>query len=200
MSTDGTPQQPMSPEPRWVAPPMQPGIPMMAAPQSKWPTVIGIIAIIWAAFGLLGGVCGLGGIFMARSMPTNFPGAPGMSMGASPMMLFGFFISLILRSCLLALGIGLIKRRPWAAKWIRIWAVVEILGSVVGTVIGYFAQQTQFAAMANQPGMQQMPPAFFQGMAVFSVGCGLLIAWALPVFVLIWFSRDKIKDEVATWQ
>ena len=51
MSADETPQQPMSPTPSWVAPPMQPGIPMMAAPQSKWPTVIGIIAIIWAAIG-----------------------------------------------------------------------------------------------------------------------------------------------------
>ena len=198
MSADESPQQPMSPTPRWVAPPMQPGIPMMEAPPSKWPTVIGIIAIIWAAFGLLGGVCGLG--FMARLMPTNFPGAPGMSMSMSPMMLFGLLISLILRSCLLALGIGLIKRRPWSAQWFRTWAVVEILGSAVGTVIGYFAQQPQFAAMANQPGMGKMPPEFFHGMAIFSVGCGLLLAWVLPVFVLVWFSRDKIKQEVATWQ
>jgi hypothetical protein len=200
MSADESPQQPISPAPGFVSPPMQPGIPMMAAPQSKWPTVIGIIAIIWAAFGLLGGVCGLGGMFMARSMPTNFPGAPGMSMGVSPMMLPGFFIGLILKACLLALGIGLLKRRFWAPQWVRIWAVVEMLGSVIGLVLGYLAQQHQFAAMARQPGMQQMPPAFFEGMAVFSVGCGLLVAWALPVFMLIWFSRDKIKEEVATWE
>ena len=200
MAPDEIPQQPMSPSPRFVSPPMQPGMPTMESPPSKWPTVIGIIAIIWAVLGLLGGVCGLGSLFMARSMPANFPGAPGMSMSASPMMLFGFLISLILKSCLLALGIGLIKRRPWAPQWIRTWAVVEILGSVVGTILGYFAQQPQFAAMASQPGMQQMPPGFFQGIAISSVGCGLLFAWVLPVFVLIWFSRDKIKQEVATWQ
>ena len=200
MSADETPQQPMSPTPSWVAPPMQPGIPMMAAPQSKWPTVIGIIAIIWAAIGLLGGVCGLGGIFMARTMPTNFPGAPGMSMGMNPLMLTGAALGIILRAVLLTLGIGLLKRRFWAPKWIRTWAVVEMLSSVLIVIVTHFAQQQQFAAMARQPGMQQMPPEFFQGIAIFSIGCGLLLAWALPAFVLIWFSRDKIKEEVATWE
>lgn len=201
MAPDEIPQQPMSPTARWIAPPMQPGIPSMESPPSKWPTVIGIIAIVWAAIGLLGGVCGLGGIFMARSMPANFPGAPGMSMGMKPlMMLPGTFIILIVRACLLALGIGLLKRQPWAAKWIRTWAVVEMLCSVVVLAVSHFAQQQQFAAMASQPGMQQMPPGFFAGFTVVYFVCGLLVAWVLPVFVLIWFSRDKIKEEVATWQ
>jgi hypothetical protein len=172
---------------------------MMEAPPSKWPTVIGIIAIIWAAIGLLGGVCGLGSIFMAQVIPANFPGTPGMSMSAPLTMLPGALLSLIVRACLLALGIGLLKRRPWSAQWIRTWAVVEMLCSVVVLAVTHIAQQPQFAAIANQPGMQQMP-GFLAGFTVAFFVCGLLVGWALPVFVLIWFSRDKIKQEVATWQ
>jgi len=188
MSPDETPQQPMSPTPRFVSPSMQPAIPMTPSP-STWPAVIGIIAIVWAALYLLGGLCLLsGGIFSFVSwvMHTNVP-APDMSLAIR----FGAVMSLVLKSCLMILGIGLVRRRFWAAHWFRVWAVVEMVAFVAGAVIGHMMYQQQLATMAHQR-IGHTP--------VFAWGCSLLLAWTLPVFVLIWFSRSKIKQEVATWQ
>jgi hypothetical protein len=44
-----------------------------------------------------------------------------------------------------------------------------------------------------------MPQGFFDAAAFGLMACGLIWGFALPVFMLIWFSRGKIKHEVAEW-
>jgi hypothetical protein len=59
--------------------------------------------------------------------------------------------------------------------------------------------RSQFAAMHSQPGVPAPPKGMMETMAV--IGALFAMAWgsALPVFMLIWFSRPSIRRETADW-
>ena len=202
MSDQPTPNEPPSPPPYPYpsTPPTEAGV-IAAPPQkSKWPTVIGVIAIVLAAFGLPGGVCGMLLPRLMSMVPDNDdPALAAMRQTSGPLMVL-MLVGMGFSACLLAIGIGLVKRRPWSPTWAIRWSIVYVLFSFVSTIMSYSIQMEQFEAMANQGGNAA---AAMQGMRVggmIGTCFGLAWAWALPVFFLIWFSRAKIKAEVATWQ
>jgi len=109
-------------------------------------------------------------------------------------------ISIGLSLLLIAGGVGLLKRRLWSVRLCRTWAYIFLVFSAISLVVQIGTMKTQFAAISRQQGSA---PGAFEGMMWFSIGFGLCagLVWslALPIFLLIWFSRDKIKAEVATW-
>ena len=68
-------------------------------------------------------------------------------------------------------------------------------------MVGYDMQQAQLGQMVRQnPGLPG-PASGFATIAVFAgLGVSILWGWALPTFMLIWFSRGHIRDEIATWE
>jgi len=177
--------------------------------KSTWPMVVGVIAIVLGGFGALANGIGTITVFLTDVITDLMQQAPSAqsqmeafratepfkywSAGAS---CFATILSIVL----LVAGILLIKRRASVARLYVIWSVLRIISVIVGTSIGYISLQHQFEAMANDPNASSPPMAgLAEDFAIAEVFIGSLWGWALPIFLLIWFSRSKIKSEVAEW-
>ncbi|MFH1419468.1 MAG: hypothetical protein ABII12_14425 [Planctomycetota bacterium] len=190
-----------------VHPPTVPP-PMTASAANRgggWATAIGIIAIILGALNILQGCSGavspllMGGF--ARMAPVGQPtGMEGMLTWQAwtiPLSILGLCLGILL----LVVGIGILKRRRWAVRAGFYWAMLKVPFALASSILGYLVQQDTFEAIQQQGGAA-MPPmggGFFAAMGAFTVVFGLVWGWALPVFLIVWLSRQRIKAEVACW-
>ena len=179
-----------------------------------WPTVIGVIMIIVASLGLLQNVCGgIVGVLMPaliQSMPAEAADDPSFKAQIEigkrflPFQLANAVVLLALGVLLLMAGIATVKRKRVAVKYSRSWAVARILWAFTAAVATYFIMietiktMEQAAADAGQP-MPSGIMTFMQMLGPIGAVINLIFWCALPVFVLIWFARQKIKEDVATW-
>ncbi len=197
------------PPPALMTPPVDPG--EISHRPSAWPMVIGVIAIIFGSLAILQGCFGaVSSLFMSSLsaiVPAEQATVYDAMEGLKPWMIIGAVLALALGILLLVAGIGLVRRRAWSPTACMAWAGIKMVFVVGYTILGDMARQTQFEAMQemmqqdpNMPaGMPAMMGSFFQVFGVFAIVLGILWGWALPVFLLIWFSRKKIKAEVAGW-
>lgn len=188
-----------------MTPPTEIGYATEPPKQSSWPMVIGIIAIVLGAGGVLtscwGTVAPLLTDALAQAMPAGPSRAQLDAMKEWAVVLAAISAgALVLAAWLLTGGIGLVKRTAWARRAILVWAVAKALFVAGQSVASYFIQHDTFDAMTqSDPTMSQMPAGFSTAVATASLVFGLVWGWALPVFMLIWFARGKIRAEVATW-
>jgi hypothetical protein len=216
MSTYQTPTQ--------GRPPIEPdsGAPLGPAP-TTWPRVVGIIVVVIASLGIMQyGLCAPIGLLAASLMGSAFESIAesqpntGLEGTVAQMEALQDYTlvnlasngaALVLSIMLLIGGIGLLRRRPWARRGLLAWAVLRMIHALPAVYIGYMMHRVQFDAMkdaaasgtagAGQPPMVILDLASAFG--VVGVVIGLVFAWALPVFMLIWLSRWRIRDEMATW-
>lgn len=194
-------------------PPQHPG--ELPAQQSAWPSVIGIIMIVLGSLGVAMYACG--GVFTVL-MPALMGAAASSGAQSDPILaaqtdvtqrylvwnLVNSIVLLALGIMLLTAGIGLLRRRAWSVGLGRGWAIGRIAWTIPATYMGYRVAIETFAAMekASQESGQPMPPFFgvmMQGGSIVGSAVGAIFVCALPVFVLIWFARGRVRSEVATW-
>jgi hypothetical protein len=219
--TSPTPPQPLhqqeggaSTRPDGTMPPFPPPTPAMpptarasaphAPSRSTWPIVLGVIAIVFGALGMLKGIWGLLTPLFMDAMADMMPdesAAPFEVMEKWASYFAAMYTATILAAgVLLAAGIGLVKRLQWGVTAVWLWVFVRIVVAVGEAVLGSQAQHEQLTAMAQQdPSLQGMGSDFASGMAALTLVVTLLWGCALPVFMLIWFLRKKIKAEVTGW-
>ena len=186
-----------------LAPPTQPG--SLPVPQPEgWPTVIGVIAIVLGALGAIGGLWGL----VAPAVMGNvLAAAPAVQRTSLAIMrkwhgwtLTAALLGMGLAILLFTVGIGLLRRQRWSRKAGLIWAGLKMVLVVATSVMGSIIQREMFDFMSRQstsaPAMSVRAQELMPALTLFA---GLLWGWGLPVFLLIWFSRRKIKDGVAAW-
>ena len=200
MTTTGPPMPPPTP--------MTPPTDVAAIPpkQSTWPMVIGIIAIILGSLAALGGCFGLVSSLFLDQFMSLVPQGEAEEMtsaldGLKPALIISGALTMVLAIVLLIGGIGLLRRRAWGRSTCLTWAGLKMALVVGNSVLSYIVQQAQFQAMAEDPNMAgSMPgflPALMQALGVVGLVIGLLWGWALPIFVLVWFSGSTIKAEIA---
>jgi hypothetical protein len=95
---------------------------------SKWPTVWGVLCLLYAGLTALTSCCGSLGVFLG----PKFAAMGGMDMPPSPsimsiMMIADNVISVFLVLALVMGGIGLLRRRPTARKILLVYVTVRIL-------------------------------------------------------------------------
>ena len=184
------------------APPTRPGPIVAPARPSTWPTVIGIIAIILGAGGILWGLWSALGPLLARWFePFMLEGQVEAMDEWMPWTSAASLLAAVTAIMLLAGGMKVIKRKTSAPRILCVWAVVRIIGGLFTAIVGTMAQRAHIEAIQSEFDTTPMPlgPAFFDVMLFVGIAVGLVWAWAPPVFMLIWFARKKIKDEVAGW-
>lgn len=200
MSGDPHSFQPVAP----FVPPTQPG--GIRAPQgaSSWPRIIGIIAIVLGALGILGGLYGMLAPWIVEAiasiMPRGTEGTLDAVVESANWLIVTSIITTGVAALLLVGGVGLVKRRQWGVGTCRAWAVLKMLLVLLNTGVGYFLQQASLAALSEQtPGGAQMPQELVTAMVVVGLIFGIAWGWAFPVFILIWLARGKIKAETSAW-
>ena len=139
--------------------------------------------------------------------PQEQAGMMDATKALAPLMLISAGLTIPIAIVLLIGGIGLTKRSPWSPKTCRTWAGLKMLLVVYSSIIGYLVQQAQMEAMQRMleedPNAPTAMVGFF-GTLMAIIGPVIFVfaivwGWALPIFMLIWFLRHKIKAEVAQW-
>ncbi len=205
MTTTG----PQMPPPTPMTPPTDAGA--IQPRKSTWPMVIGIIAIILGSLATLQGCMGLGwpalaGLFTS-ALSEEQAGMMDATKSLTPLMMISSGLTMAIAIVLLIGGIGLTKRSPRSPKTCRIWAGLKMLLVVYSSIVAYLVQQAQMEAMQRMLEEDPNAPAAmvgFFGTLMAIIGPVIFVfaivwGWALPIFMLVWFSRRKIKAEVAHW-
>lgn len=191
------PQLPQPPQTQpQIAPPTV-AVPYQA-PESSWPTVVGVIGIIYAGLGLLGNVCGVVVIAFApqyiewlQNMGMSDADAQEMESDLSINAwlvisgIFGFALVIML----LVGSIKLLKRSQKGAKLCKLWAWISIPWILIGSAISF----------AVQSPIPKSPTHVEQLIAVIGAAIGFIFVLVLPIFMTIWFARSKIKSDIASW-
>jgi hypothetical protein len=177
--------------------------------QSTWPTVIGIIAIVFGSLAALQGCFGavMSAIMrpLARKIEGSMPEGQATGMEAivqfAPWLVAGSIVAVCLAVILLVGGVMVTRRRPGAVKVCLTWATLKMLYAVPYSLLQYHINKVQFEALQNDPNMPAggAMTRLFDMIGIFAVVFGLLWLWALPVFMFIWFGRSRIREEIAGW-
>jgi hypothetical protein len=161
-----------------------------------WPTVVGAISIIFGASGTL-----LYLLSAVANMATGSTGGEGAyGAGYSTGRVVGGLLPILFCVWLLISGIGIVRRRQSAMISIRRWAIAKI--AVFATCFSCLFGVLFISASAIDRMNAELGGAL-AGVGVVVIALLLLVflAWFLfwPVFILIWFGREKIQQDVGTW-
>lgn len=183
-----------------------------AAPASGWPTVIGLIEVVFGSFAILGSCAGLAMLLLLPTFQGMMDdmveqGAPagstiglqGMTQYQLPMLIINV-IGLGVAVLLLCAGIATLRRRPFARPGAFIWAACKLPLVVVSSVMSYLINRASFSALPeDDPAAAMMNTGMMDAVSLGGTCFALLWGSALPVFLIIWYSRAKIRTEVAGW-
>ena len=178
-----------------------------AANSAVWPTVLGVIAIVFGGFGVLAGLWGALAPIVMRSFDVALPSGVHVTEVMSGWEEWTLPLSAaatMLAAMLLAGGVGLAQRRPWGRNLLVYWAPLRMILAVANGVLVWRVQQEmlQVQAMAWTSSAPSGPAGGSMAVKAFSVlSLALALLWgaALPVFVLIWFARPTIREQVIQW-
>lgn len=187
----------------------------MPQQQSVWPTAIGVILVIIGCAGLLMYGCGsMFTIFFPMLMDKAAQGGGQVNAVTKAQfeVIEKYFVWNISNAVVLSLlgvgvliaGIGILRRRKLGVNLARFWAITRIVWAVPATYFGYLIAVENFDAMkrAAEESGSPMPAGVATMMELFGpVGAaiGVVFTTAMPVFVLIWFARGRIRKEVQEW-
>jgi hypothetical protein len=157
-------------------------------------TVLGILNIVFAAFGLMGIAFSIAIMFvhpaalnMKNPVLDLMQQNPAYAMYTNISMVIGAVFTLVLGLA----GIGLLMLRPWG-RWLSIaYAVFSIISLIVNSLINYYFLVMPLIdkVAAAQPGQEK---AAAMGGIVGMVG-GICIGPIYPVILLIFMYRPNVK-------
>ncbi|MCP3903345.1 MAG: hypothetical protein GY715_06890 [Planctomycetes bacterium] len=193
-----------SPTPEWNAP--EPSAPKPPA----WPMVLGIIAIVFGSLGAFGGCMSAVMTLFAEKLGELMPPGQEAAFAAlekyHDLLMTTYAIAFVLAIVLLIGGIGLVRRRSWAIPVCITWAVLKIGYAMFGAYVNYLNSEAQFQATQEQlqsdPNIPNIsfPDWVVEAASTIAAVFGLLWGWALPVFLLVWFSRSAVREHIRTWR
>ena len=180
------------------------------ASQTIWHKVLGIICIIFgagAALYAIGSTIGQKTMAKFSEQQMEITGADPaayralMDEWSGPLMIMGA-ASAIVALVLLAGGILLLMKKRKSATVIKSWAGLKILllAATIPVMASFQKANTEIAfsgALAGE-GAEFAAAGARIGLVV-GIAVGVVWGLVLPTFVLIWFSRKKIKEQVAFW-
>lgn len=191
-------------------PPLAPGSPTTPT-GAKWTKIIGIIAIIFGAGGVLQGLFAPFSLMMVKPQMQSF-----VEMGADQAKVDEYLAKLsqvsyagaiaygILGILLLTGGILILRHRKAASPLLQIWAVLKV---VIGGILSFknsaltgMQMELMFSSGSLGGAQESEMVGTIAGYAVW-VGLAFGFIWlcVLPVFLLIWFNRGKIKNDISNW-
>lgn len=175
----------------------------IAQSSSKWPKVIGIVMIAYGALGVLNGCMGvIAPFFMeifAQLTPASQRGVFNVIEDQKSWLIAGSSLSLVLETVLIILGIGLLKCRRSAARKYIYWAIPKIPLVLFQSVFQYKMGVSQMQSLFQSSDAPAIGSGFINAISLLTVFFVLIWGCTLPVFLLIWFNRSKIKAETVAW-
>ncbi len=188
--TDNIPPPLAQMTPPQMTPPSPTPPPQKAPSKSSWPTAIGVISIVWGSLGLIcTPLSALVSKFnpQAKDMQAKFPDWYTTYSTA------GLPVGIALAVLLLVAGICLLKRIHASRALLLTYAGVNIAWTVVGSIMVITVLFPSFLE-----GDMPNKAAVIGGMVGGTIG-GMVAGMAWPIFLLVWFRRRKIRQQVQGW-
>lgn len=195
------------------APPTVPGeIGLPYSEQGRGTRVIGILMIVFGSLSILSNLCGVIQQLVLPRLMSQFGSASAQgamqsqfqAMGAYsvPMAVLGMIQVGVGALCLVG-GVQLLKKNWKGIVLARVWGVLKILLAFISTGVGLAMSRAMTNQMMSQSGSAGVPAnmgSFMMISQIVGAIIGFLVAVALPIVVLVWFSRAKIQREVDEWR
>ncbi|MBG80408.1 MAG: hypothetical protein CMJ39_06850 [Phycisphaerae bacterium] len=195
--------------------------------EPAWPTVLGVIGIVWASIGILASGCAffLTPEMVASWMPEEEQEKMLAEFGQSSGFDIGLqIVDLILAALLLWGSICLIRRLSGSRRLLNIWAMVSVLLTVIFTPVAIMEQleahkaaesqaaevqpdesaeaETEEVAEANG-GTSQMPEISDEAttaITVVSGACSGVVGLILPIIILCFINSSSGRRTIDSWQ
>ena len=168
---------------------------------SAVPRTFGILSIVFASLVLVGSLFGLLGLIVPVALkhapPSRPEDAQAMQMLSNMYLGMGLISAIlsVMSALLLALGIGQLRYRKWAAVWSVRWGVVA-LGAVV--VMAILMTTTMRSTLGSVGALAETP----NPQAARDVGSMIGVVYAsmmvlfyspYPILMLVYFSRERVR-------
>jgi hypothetical protein len=163
---------------------------------SRWPVVFGVIGIITAAFGLLGGGCDM---VMPAGMLGSASGSPDVPASPQPWTALLSAGDFLLAGLLMAASIGMLRRRDWSVRTAVLWSWAKSVTAVGDGILTAVTFRRSVPLLRNLLPPEVLTPETMNILLIGAVCISLVLGLSTPVFVLVWFRRARIRAEVATW-
>ena len=187
-----------------------PPTPPNSSKKGAWNKVIGIMGIVFGTLALLQMITAplmMG--FTRRTMEASVTDEAKLEeyMAALTSLSVTSSIVLGLIAALLVIGgILLLKKSKIAPMLLMSWAVLKVAAGAFFNYKNYHLMQTQFELLSGDMGTSEMGAAeaeIFNNVTQISATIGLVggMIWlmAFPIFILVWFNRRKVKQDIAGW-
>lgn len=171
-----------------------------------WIKVLGIIVIVIAILGLLFNSIGLitcifmGTFFNNSPVSGEIEKVEVVTQHWLAWTLSQIIMNLLLAVLLLIAGCALLNKKTWCVGLFRIWLILKMLLVIIGFFAGILMQRAIFAAMQemnDSPGSGPGPGSEVPYFGYISNFIYLIWGLLLPAFLLFWFSRRKIRQEIS---
>lgn len=171
-----------------------------APPKPKRPTsitVIAVFAIILGAIGLCGAIMQVVQVVAGKAFEFGGPNPVNDLMRNDPFLSVWNIVTVVVGSILglllLVGGIASLSLKEWARKSLLIYAVGTIIFGLIGVVVNFAVVVPRMASLPQDRPEVQLTVKL---MPWFAVG-GLVIGLILPVCILIFMTRPRVKAAFA---
>ena len=160
-------------------------------------TVIGLSSIILSLSGIFFPL----DEFVGYNLPFNFL-LISLSSASIAVPKFSIFVdtlhkpifSYFLSTILIISGIGTMSRKPWGRSFAYIYSISMVLISMIGMLVILPGYLIMYDKMSRQSSLSLLP--VYAGVIGYFLTS--MTAFLYPLFLLIFFSRLKIKEEFTT--
>jgi hypothetical protein len=183
----------------------------LPGPKRSWNRTIGGIALIFGILGLLGALIAPVSLTFTKIMMKTFEeqGADSADVAdyiekLSSLSMMSTIGLAILGIMLAVGGIFLMKTKRLGSPLLKIWAVLKIVFGIFVNYKNYGLTQQQMKIQTSVGGMDPTAAEMTESITNIAVLVGMIFGtlWviALPVFLLIWLNRSKIKTDISAWE
>jgi len=161
-------------------------------------TVLGILNVVFAAWGLMGIAFYIAMMFMPPALNANNPVLDlmrqnaGYAMYANISMVLGGVLTLVL--CLA--GIGLLMLRPWGRLLSIAYAVFAIISVIVNTAVNYYFLLAPM--MDKQAALPPGPEKMAAMGGIMGMVLGTCVGPVYPVVLLVFMYRANVRAAFRT--
>src|SRR5690606_15707346 len=141
--------------PQTVVPPTLPGSIRPGNSGGGWPTVVGVIALVFGIMAALGGLCGIASALFVRAIFTMIgmeeqlsedPSLAHLDTWAIPLAVLNL-AGMLVAGLLIYAAVLTLRRKRMAGSWMVRWSWTKIIFVVVMAMVTFLMQREQFEAM-----------------------------------------------------
>ena len=166
------------------------------------PRTFGILSIVFSSLVLVSSLFGLVGlivpVLLKHAPPPKSPDdAAAMTMLSSMYLGMGLISAIlsVLSALLLALGIGQLRYRKWAALWSPRWAIVALGALVVMAILVTKTMSTSFGGITSMGELHNAQAGRAVGSMIGGVYAAMMVVFysPYPILLIVYFSRDRVR-------